>query len=506
MSARAPSRGGQAGTPIPPSLVDRISGAVRGAFTGWMGPGAPLKPQAPPDFSPRVWDYPNYRNVGRPPRDDDGTGTGVTFQQLRALAKYCTIVRLCIETRKDQLAKLDWEFRIKPQPGELPGATQKRTESDPRIKALTEFFMRPDRQLDWSRWLRKMIEDALTIDAVTIYRRETLGGDTYSLEIFDGSTINLLLDKNGRMPEGLGDDGLPVPAYQQWIKGIPAINFTADELVYFPRNPMPGRTYGYGPVEQLVTYVNMALRRTATQMGFYTDGNLPGALLTVPTNWQPDAIKRWQDNWDAMLAGDDARKGRGVWVPEGTKMINSPDALLKDEFDEWLARMTCFCFGISPNFFIKQMNRASAQTFWEQADAEGLLPWMDYVTDVVNEIVQRPAWFGYADIEFAWQPMVDEDPDVQMQIDTQYVKAGIWSVNEVRAKHGMDPVEGGDAHTAQQSGGFGDSQKPPAGGGETPTEELATKAASGQKKTAGAYWRGTAVTRKLHSGRQRLAP
>lgn len=503
----APSRAGVTGTPIPASLIDRISGAVRGAFSGWMGPGTPLKPQAPTDYEPRTWDYPNYRNVGRPPRDDDGTGTGITFAQLRALAKYCTIVRLCIETRKDQLAKLDWEFRIKPKRGELPGAAQKRGENDPRIDQLTEFFQKPDQQIDWSRWLRKMLEDALVIDAVTIYRRQTLGGGVYSLEVFDGSTINVVLDKNGRTPEGIDEKtGLPFPAYQQWIKGIPAIDFAADELVYFPRNPMPGRTYGYSPVEQLVTYVNMALRRTATQMGFYTDGNLPGALLTVPTNWQPDAIKRWQDHWDAMLAGDDGRKGRGVWVPEGSKMINAPEALLKDEFDEWLARMVCFCFGISPNFFIKQMNRASAQTFWEQADAEGMLPWMDYVTDVMNEIVQRPSWFGYPDIEFAWQPTIDEDPDVQMQIDTNYVRAGIWSVNEVRAKHGMDPVDGGDEHTAQASGGGFAPQGKPAGGGETTTETLATKAAAGQKKTLAAYSRGSALTRRLRSGRQRLAP
>lgn len=503
MSARVPSRGGQTGTTIAPTIIDRISGAFRGAFDGWFGPGRPLKPQAPADFEPRTWDYPTFRNVGRPPRDD-GRGTGVSFEQLRALSENCTIVRLCVETRKDQLAKLKWEWRAKSIPGEKPGETQKRTESDARIKDLTAFFRKPDLEHDWSRWLRLMLEDALVIDAVTLYRRDNLAGGPYALEVFDGGTINRVLDKSGRTPVGIDADGKPLPAYQQWIKGIPAIDFSDAELLYFPRNPRPNRTYGYSPVEQLVVYVNLALRRTAMQMGFYTDGNLPGALLSAPTSWQPDAIKRFQDYWDAQFEGVDARKHRGQWVPEGTKLITTAESALKDEFDEWLARMTCFCFGISPNFFIKQMNRASAQTFWEQADAEGMLPWMDYVTDVMNEVVSRPNWWGYDDIEFAWQPTIDEDPDVQMQIDTGYVKAGIWSINEVRGKHGMDPVDGGDEHQAQQSGGFGQSGKPPAGG-ETVTEELATKAARAEKKTAGGYSRSSALTRRLHSGRQRLA-
>lgn len=481
---QGPVRGGVAGNYFGASVVAAVSGAFRDAtqaFRGWMGPGMPLRPQTPPGFEPRTWDYPTYRNVGRPPRDD-GQGTGVTFDMLRNVADACTIVRLCIETRKDQISKLDWQFRLKPKPGEAPGDTNARSDRDPRIAYLEQFFLRPDREHTFSQWIREVAEQALVYDSTTLYRRPTIGGDAYALEVFDGTTINKLTDQNGRTPQGVAGpdemipgvaEGEPIPAYQQWIKGIPAWNFGFDELLYYPRNPRAGWTYGYGPVEQLIVYVNLALRRTMTQSAFYTDGNLPGALLTAPESWAPDTIKRFQDYWTAMLNGTDARRHQGLWVPFGTKVEQTVTEILKDEWDEWLARVVCFCFSISPNFFIRQMNRASAQTFWEQADAEGLEPWMDTLAEIINEALYKATWWEFNDIEFSFMPDMEEPPERQVGIDVGYVEAGIWTKNEVRKRQGMDPIEGGDAPDPNANPALLPHLPSAGPGGKTPIEEAA---------------------------------
>ena len=85
----------------------------------------------------------------------------------------------------------------------------------------------------------------LVIDAATIYPRFTRGGSLYSLDVIDGSTITPLIGEDGRSPEP------PDPAYQQVLHGVPAADFSTDELLYLPRNVRSHRLYGMSPVEQI---------------------------------------------------------------------------------------------------------------------------------------------------------------------------------------------------------------------------------------------------------------
>ena len=71
----------------------------------------------------------------------------------------------------------------------------------------------------------------------------------------------------------------PATAYQQVLKGMPAVDYTRDELIYLPRNPRTHKIYGYSPVEQIVMTVNIALRRALHQLQFYTEGNIPESLI-----------------------------------------------------------------------------------------------------------------------------------------------------------------------------------------------------------------------------------
>jgi len=67
----------------------------------------------------------------------------------------------------------------------------------------------------------------------------------------------------------------PAPAFEQVIHGRPWKLLTSDELIYLPRNPRPHKAYGFGPVEQIVMTVNIALRRQAMQLQHFTEGNVP---------------------------------------------------------------------------------------------------------------------------------------------------------------------------------------------------------------------------------------
>jgi len=65
------------------------------------------------------------------------------------------------------------------------------------------------------------------------------------------------------------------------------------------------------------------------------------------------------------------------------------DIVLKDAFDEYLARIVCFCFSISPQPFVNQTNRATAETAKAQATEEGLGPVLNWFKRLIDQIVQR---------------------------------------------------------------------------------------------------------------------
>ena len=87
------------------------------------------------------------------------------------------------------------------------------------------------------------------------------------LWILFGLAVWLAVRSTGRRSSRIGEDGrapeAPDPAYQQVLHGVPAADFSADEILYLPRNVRAHRLYGMSPVEQVALTVNIALRREA---------------------------------------------------------------------------------------------------------------------------------------------------------------------------------------------------------------------------------------------------
>ncbi len=222
--------------PLPPSVFARLADATRYVITGvspdtWFGPLQPLAPMAPPEVKGRQWDYPFGANLNYIPRAEDG----VSFAELRGLADALPLLRAVIETRKDQIAAQSYAVRARAR-ADSPDVSK-------NIDVVSRFLARPDRRHSFADWLRILVEEMLVIDAATIYPRYARGGSLYSLDIIDGATIKPLVGEDGRAPEA------PDPAYQQILKGIPAADFSADELLYLPRNLRSHRLYGMSPVE-----------------------------------------------------------------------------------------------------------------------------------------------------------------------------------------------------------------------------------------------------------------
>lgn len=193
----------------------------------WFSPLQPLPNFAPDSVQGRQWDYQTGYNLLVTPRPQEK----ITFATLRALVEKCDIMSIIINNRKDQIESLEWQIRSKDEKAGNPNKPGKKaTPEDPRIKEMTDFWSYPDRVNTWDNWLRPILDDLFIIDAPSVYIRKNKGGGIYGVEVIDGGTIALNIDQNGRRPLP------PSPAFKQILKGVPAVSYTTEQMIYAPRN------------------------------------------------------------------------------------------------------------------------------------------------------------------------------------------------------------------------------------------------------------------------------
>jgi hypothetical protein len=161
----------------------RIEGGRFASGWGDVGPGTPLAAAE----RVRAWDFPVGINTVVRPRS---LGP-FDFTQLRAFSNV-ELVRLAIETRKDQIERLDW--RVKPsrsRPGDDAAA-------DPRVDALELFWRKLDGTTPFAPWLRLAMEDLLVLNAPASKRRRSRSGALIGLDIAPGDTIHRMVEKTGQ--------------------------------------------------------------------------------------------------------------------------------------------------------------------------------------------------------------------------------------------------------------------------------------------------------------------
>ena len=414
-------------TPIPESMFARLASATRYVISGagpasWFGPQQPLAPQAPPEVKGRQWDYPFGVNINYTPRSE----AALSFDNLRSLADALPLLRAVIETRKDQIAALNWTVRARDPRNAVSAAA--------RCNSARAFFVTPDRRHDFATWLRILIEDMLVIDAACVYPRYTRSGALYSLDVIDGANIKPLIAEDGRSPEP------PDAAYQQVLHGVPAADFSADELLYLPRNVRSHRLYGLSPVEQIALTINIALRREQATLEYYNTGSIPDSFATLPKDWTVDQIRQFQDYFDALMSGNLARRRMVKFMPADFKLTETRQSPLKDQYDEWLARVICYAFSVPASAFIAQVNRATSETLRTQAAQEGLVPLKAWVKRTLDRVVQ--ACLKQPDLEFAWVGDDAVDSLQQAQTIAILVNAGVKTRDEARADLGLAGAKG----------------------------------------------------------------
>jgi hypothetical protein len=391
---------------------------------------------APTDGSrrhePIRWQVPYGWNAFWTPRR-----TALTpFSILRSLADTCDHVRLCIETRKDQLCSLDWDIAPKDKKSAKGALTGK-------IDAARTFFRKPDKKRSFSTWLRMAIEDVLVIDGLSIFRRKTYGGELYALQLIDGATIIPLLDpETGDIPDA------PNIAYRQIIYGRPVEggDCSVDDLYYVPRTARTHTPYGLSPVEAVLLSINAILNRQMFNLAYYTEGNIPEGLLEAPEGATAAQLADLQEYLDDYLSGDLSRRRRLKMVHSGGSKVfqfKTPD--FTGTYDEFLLKLVCAAFAVPPSEvgFTADVNKATSQGQENVVYRRGVKPLNRYFKDIFDDVLAID--LEMPDLHFIWSGGEVEDNLKLAQADQIHIKLGVKSVDEIRMRDGDEPI--GLTHT-----------------------------------------------------------
>ena len=417
-----------------------------------FNPGTPLMPAAPSE-APRREYYQISRNTNWSPRSEESRV--VTYDQMRMLSRIDGVLRTIIEKRKDEIKALEWDIAVKPEYNNGGDFTAD-------IKAAHKIWEKPDLEYSFDQWLGMLLEDVFVIDAPTLFKERDRLGRFRSLQIIDGSTIKVLVNDAGRVPKP------PQLAYEQIIKGQPRTGYIRpicgvnpylanepvlfiesnnevgsnfNEMYYRPYNLASDGVYGFSHVESIIMAINIMLRRTQSFLEWFRSGNIPQALIPLPENWAPEQIEKFEQLFDLRLKGNLQDRSGAIFIPGGSGTAQQLQQLTFDAlFDEWLARIYCARFGVSPTPYVRSNNRSTAETMEEASKDESLVPVMQYLKCWFDDITAD--CLGMPHLQFIWTPGQNYGKE-NAAVDQIMVQNGNMTIDEWREKTGKQPYENG---------------------------------------------------------------
>lgn len=445
-------------SPMPPILPVPID---------MPGPGLP-RPQ------PRRWQpYVGYNMpVGQPGSEGYKLAS---FATLKALGDNYSIMRTCLEIRKQEIRALNWDIVLTPDAAKAYRGDRKamRDFGERRAKAL-KFFTKPDpNYFDFSSWLYALMEQVFVYDSLSLYLcpkkgtglgRGLLGSDLDCLWAIDGSSIRPMMGLHGEMPAP------PAVSYQQYEFGVPRadlatmiddrdleggeagrlkVQLRGDQLIYLPYVPRIDSPYGFSLVEQAIIPIMTGLRKQAYQLSFFDENSIPGVYISPgDASMTPNQVRELQEALNAVANQNAVWNFKVIVLPPGSKTMPQKQMEIVDQADEWIATEVAMVASVNPmelGVLPKVSTVASPFAARELAQAQRSIhqriatkPTLEFITAIPDFILQQVC--GCLDMRFLFDGMdSQQDLAAQNDMDIKDVQSGIKAIDEVRDSRGLVP-------------------------------------------------------------------
>ena len=351
------------------------------------------------------------------------------------------VVRRAINVIKDRIAAMDWQVRVR------RGAPQADAdEVAKKLTALRRMLEEPNAVDSFRTLMEQVIEDALTGGYGAIEMEPT--GDQERPAMLwpvDGASIRINAGWDGQVE---------TPRYAQVQIGqveSSAVQLRDDQLMYIRMNPRSFTPFGLGPLEVAFETVNQFLSAHRFAGKLAANAVAQYALwLNEATPSQHDRLIRW---WQDEIEGT----GRVPLIsteqkPEVLRFAQGTDADLRLAWQEFLIRMVANAFGLPPLLLGLEgdVNRSTAAELADEAFRGAIQPLAQLLAGHLTRDLFAKC-VGWREFEFVFNDLNARDEETELAVQVQLLKAGVLTVNEVRAMRGLSPVETGESAGQQAS-------------------------------------------------------
>jgi len=224
------------------------------------------------------------------------------------------------------------------------------------------------------------------------------------------------------------------------------IAFEPDEIVWLMMNQKTYSVYGFSPVQAIQQVLEVLIQSTRWNKDFFKNNAIPDGIVGLE-NANPDSMKRFKTMWNQEAKG---RPHKLLF--HNTKVnFSSFNPTSKDmewlQGQKWYFHLVFAVFGVSPAEagFYEDVNR-SAQEGQERVTVKNAIkPYLKMLENAINKSI-IPEFFQEDDppVKFEFKPVDHTEEQIEHTQAMDQLDRDVITINEIRQKKGMEPVEWGD--------------------------------------------------------------
>jgi hypothetical protein len=399
----------------------------------------------------------------------------LSYQTLRRMSK-TPIINAILKTRKNQIADFaepqadrystGFVIRKKRRLGEPE--TDNTAEEWRRIEEIQTILLNCGVEDSWNNddfetFIRKLVDDSLTFDQMTFEVVRDRSGQLYEFFATDASTFRLAdsYDDDDYESKEQRDQAEArqmknghYPSFVQIYQGNIKADFYPWELCFGIRNPstsLHSIGYGISELEELVTTVTSMLWADEYNKRFFSQGSAPKGLLRVKGNVNEKQLQAFRQEWLSMISGVQ-QSWKTPIVDADIDWIDLQKNNRDMEYSAWseyLIKLSCAIYAIDPNeigFNIsttpgtKSLFESNNEGQLKHSKDKGLYPLLKFIQRKINKYI-----VSQIDPNYEFQFVGLNGMTIQEELDVEIKKlSNFQTVNEIRKKYSLEPVEGGD--------------------------------------------------------------
>lgn len=454
-------------------LNKKGSGASVMAFEESRG-GQP-KSYIPNFFYKPPFGYPRYEDL-------------IYFRQLAA-SVYVDMVETAII---DEICAVEWDIVAEDRAGnEVLGK-----EKD--VERIRDFFYNPNTNKEsWEYIIRMMLPDLLELNSGILVKTFNAFGEMVEIVARDGAAFTKNPDPYGMytnradliLMRSIYDDQVPAPnqnlmyptstfpllggelttdeakengAYFQYgfNSASRPVPFGKREIVWLEKKVRTDNLYGRSAMAVLAKTVQTLIYSVEHNLEYFTDNSIPPGVLGLE-GLSVDDMKAFGQQWNqSQRVKDDLGNWKKKFhklaivnrVPKFEKLGYTNQELELIESNKWWSKLVWGAFGMTATELgFTEDAKGSANQIVQSSIAKKriIYPLLRLIEYHVNtEIIPE---FGVEGVRYKYKIFDVDEEKKKWELYELQTKSDMMTINEVRNKEGLDPVEWGDKNAGERS-------------------------------------------------------